>query len=331
VASYLSIKIIFQNAKREIMLNQMFKLGSLVAICVTLLFTGCEQMDADIAMSEDFNPTEKLAFGVAGHEGAGPKGGPKGFGKCFDIVFPVTVIYPDKTTKEVASKEAYMTLIKSWKEANPASKERPTLAFPFEVTLEDGSMATIENEDGLKTLAMSCRPEGGKKGGICGGCFTPVFPVTISFPDGTSKVAASATDFKAQLDAWRAANTSSTGHPQITFPYSVKLKLDSSIVVLKNADDLKALMAACKEERPHRPSCFSVVFPVTIFYPGGKEESATDQKDFVTKVRAWRTANPTATGRPEMKFPLTVKFTDGTTKVVNSKEDLKTTASACKG
>ncbi len=331
MASYLSIKIIFQNAKREIMLNQMFKLGSLVAICVTLLFTGCEQMDADIAMSEDFNPTEKLAFGVAGHEGAGPKGGPKGFGKCFDIVFPVTVIYPDKTTKEVASKEAYMTLIKSWKEANPASKERPTLAFPFEVTLEDGSMATIENEDGLKTLAMSCRPEGGKKGGICGGCFTPVFPVTISFPDGTSKVAASATDFKAQLDAWRAANTSSTGHPQITFPYSVKLKLDSSIVVLKNADDLKALMAACKEERPHRPSCFSVVFPVTIVYPGGKEESATDQKDFVTKVRAWRTANPTATGRPEMKFPLTVKFTDGTTKVVNSKEDLKTTASACKG
>ena len=316
------------------MLKQMFKLGSLVAICGTLLFTGCEQMDADIALSEDFNPNERLAFGVAGHEGAGPKGqggGPKGFGKCFDIVFPVTVIYPDKTTKEVASKEAYMTLIKSWKEANPESKERPTLAFPFEVTLEDGSTATIENEDGLKTLAMSCRPQGGPKGGICGGCFTPVFPVTISFPDGTSKVAASATDFKAQLDAWRAANTSSTGHPQITFPYSVKLKLDSSIVVLKNADDLKALMAACKEERPHRPSCFSVVFPVTIVYSGGKEESATDQKDFVTKVRAWRTANPTATGRPEMKFPLTVKFTDGTTKVVSSKEDLKTAASACKG
>ena len=320
------------------MLKQMFKLGSLVAICGTLLFTGCEQMDADIALSEDFNPTEKLVFGVAGHEGAGPKGhgggekgGPGGFGKCFDIVFPVTVIYPDKTTKEVASQDAYMTLIKSWKEANPESKERPTLAFPFEVTLEDGSTATIENEDGLKTLAMSCRPQGGPKGGICGGCFTPVFPVTISFPDGTSKVAASATDFKAQLDAWRAANKSATGHPQITFPYSVKLKLDSSIVVLKNADDLKALMAACKEERPHRPSCFSVVFPVTIVYPGGKEESATDQKDFVTKVRAWRTANPTATGRPEMKFPLTVKFTDGTTKVVSSKEDLKTTASACKG
>jgi hypothetical protein len=110
------------------MLKQMFKLGSLVAICGTLLFTGCEQMDADIALSEDFNPTEKLAFGVAGHQGAGPmglgrgeKGGP-GFGKCFDIVFPVTVIYPDKTTKEVASKEAYMTLIKSWKEANPESK-----------------------------------------------------------------------------------------------------------------------------------------------------------------------------------------------------------------
>jgi hypothetical protein len=316
----------------------MLKLGSLMAIMGGLFFTSCEQMDADIALSEDFNPTEKLAFGVAGHEGAGPKGqgkgekgGPIGFGKCFDIVFPVTVIYPDKTTKEVASKEAYMTLIKNWKVANPGIKERPTLAFPFEVTLEDGSTATIENEDGLKTLAMSCRPEGGSKGGICSGCFTPVFPVTIAFPDGTSKIVASATEFKAQLDAWRAANSSSTGHPQIAFPYSVKLKLDSSIVVLKNTDDLKALMAACKEGRPHRPSCFSVVFPVTIVYPGGKEESATDQKDFVTKVRAWRTANPTATGRPEMKFPLTVKFTDGTTKVVNSKEDLKTTANSCKG
>jgi len=320
------------------MLNRMLKLGSLMAIMGGLFFTSCEQMDADISLSEDFNPTEKLAFGLTSQVGAdsmghrnGGKGGPMAFGKCFDIVFPVTVIYPDKTTKEVASKDAYMTLIKSWKEANPESKERPTLAFPFEVTLADGSTATIENEDGLKTLATSCRPEGGSKGGICSGCFTPVFPVTIAFPDGTSKIVASATEFKAQLDAWRKANSSSTGHPQIAFPYSVKLKLDSSIVVLKNTDDLKALMAACKEGRPHRPSCFSVVFPVTIVYPGGKEESATDQKDFVTKVRAWRTANPTATGRPEMKFPLTVKFTDGTTKVVNSKEDLKTTASSCKG
>ena len=50
------------------MLKQMFKLGSLVTICGTLLFTGCEQMDADIALSEDFNPIERLAFGVAGHE-----------------------------------------------------------------------------------------------------------------------------------------------------------------------------------------------------------------------------------------------------------------------
>jgi hypothetical protein len=315
----------------------MLNLGSVIVISGALLFTSCEQMDADIALSEDFNPTEKLAFGVAGHEGAGPKGhgigekgGPKGFGKCFEIVFPVTVIYPDKSTKEVANKEAYMTLIKTWKEANPESKERPTLAFPFEVTLEDGSTATVENEDGLKTLAMSCRPQGGPKGGICGDCFTPVFPVTISFPDGTSASVASATAFKAQLDAWRTANPNASGHPQIAFPYSVKLKLDSSIVVLKNVDELKALMAACKEERPHRPSCFSIVFPVTIVYPGGKEESAADQKDFVTKVRAWRTANPSATGRPEMKFPLTVKFTDGTTKVVNSKEDLKTTARSCK-
>ncbi len=259
------------------------------------------------------------------------KGDPVALENVLTLFFQLPLFILTKQPKRLPVKDAYMTLIKSWKEANPESKERPTLAFPFEVTLEDGSTATIENEDGLKTLAMSCRPQGGPKGGICGGCFTPVFPVTISFPDGTSKVAASATDFKAQLDAWRAANTSSTGHPQITFPYSVKLKLDSSIVVLKNADDLKALMAACKEERPHRPSCFSVVFPVTIVYPGGKEESATDQKDFVTKVRAWRTANPTATGRPEMKFPLTVKFTDGTTKVVNSKEDLKTAASACKG
>lgn len=320
------------------MLNQLLKLVSMLAFSAAIFFTSCEQMDADIDLSEDFNPIEKLAFGVAGHEGAGPrghgrneKGGPIGFGKCFEIVFPVTVIYPDKTTKEVASKEAYMTLIKNWKEANPESKERPTLAFPFEVTLEDGSTATIENEDGLKSLVMSCRPEGGPKGGICEGCFTPVFPVTISFPDGTSKIAASATDFKAQLDAWRAANSTSTGHPQIAFPYSVKLKIDSSIVILNNADDLKALMAACKEERPHKPSCFTIVFPVTIVYPGGKEESATDQKDYVTKVRAWRTANPSATGRPEMKFPLTVKFIDGTTKGVNSKEELKTTAHSCKG
>jgi hypothetical protein len=60
------------------MLNQMLKLGSMMAFSAALFFTSCEQMDADIALSEDFNPIEKLAFGVAGHEGAGPKGHGRG-------------------------------------------------------------------------------------------------------------------------------------------------------------------------------------------------------------------------------------------------------------
>jgi len=306
----------------------------MMAISATLFLNSCEMLDADIALSEDFNPVEKLAFGLAGHPGAfkpGPglehKGQP---GRCFEIVFPVTLVYPDKTTKVAASKEAFNTLLEDWKKANSGSKARPVLAFPFEVTLLDGSTVTVENEDGLKALAETCKPEGAPRGGICGGCFTPVFPVTISFPDGTSKTVNSAEAFKAAMEGWRNANPQATGHPQIVYPYSVKVKRDSSIVLLKNADDLKALLAACKEERPHRPSCFSIVFPVTIVYPDGKQESATDQKDYVEKVRTWRRNNPNAQGRPEMKFPITLKFTNGTTRSVASMEEWKAAALSCR-
>ena len=43
-----------------------------------------------------------------------------------------------------------------WYEKNPESEEDPTFVFPIEVTLEDGSVVSIESEEELDELFEHC-------------------------------------------------------------------------------------------------------------------------------------------------------------------------------
>lgn len=90
----------------------------------------------------------------AAKEECGPRpNGPK----CFKLVFPVTVDFPDGTSAEAADRQALRTLIKDWKMANPDATEKPSLAFPFDVELvEDGTIVNITSEDDLQAVKDAC-------------------------------------------------------------------------------------------------------------------------------------------------------------------------------
>jgi hypothetical protein len=114
------------------------------------------------------------------------------------------------------------------------------------------------------------------------------------------------------------------------FPYSVTLA-DGSTVTINNMDDIRELNHSCRENRPNNHDCFSIVYPVTVVFPDSTEKQVADRAAFLDAVRAWRTANPSVKGRPTLKFPFSVKLEDGTTKVVNNKEELHAVAATCKG
>lgn len=100
--------------------------------------------------------------GMHGKGGKGGKGGPGGWAfheipKCFEIVFPVTVIFPDETVVEVADKTAMQTTWKAWKEANPSVKGGPVFEFPIQVIKDGETEAIIINsKEELEALRKSC-------------------------------------------------------------------------------------------------------------------------------------------------------------------------------
>lgn len=187
-----------------------------------------------------------------------------GRGHCYELVFPVTLQFPDETTVQVDSFGALKTALREWKEANPDSDERPTLVFPIEVIAQDGTVISIASAEELKELRDSChfggprgprgghgggpgRPHGGNHGG--GGscsCFEIVFPITLSFPDGTTATAADRAALKTLTRAWKAANPTSTERPEMVFPITVKLE-DGTTQTVASPAALQALKESCTD------------------------------------------------------------------------------------
>src|SRR5688572_23128877 len=113
-------------------------LGLLLAITAGFFFTACEKEDtaADVenyVLQSMYEIEERSGTGMAG---------------CYELVFPVTVQFPDSTTQEVADYDALKLAIREWFEANggrPRPHFRPHLVFPFDVITEEGEVITVTN------------------------------------------------------------------------------------------------------------------------------------------------------------------------------------------
>lgn len=80
-----------------------------------------------------------------------------GWKRCFSVVFPVTINFPDGTDATAASKEELRAAMKAWKENNPDSTERPELAFPITLELVDGTQVTVDSKEEIHALKEECR------------------------------------------------------------------------------------------------------------------------------------------------------------------------------
>jgi hypothetical protein len=91
--------------------------------------------------------------------GKGPRGHIGRGLACFELVFPVTLVLPDKTEVITNSQDELKAALKAWKEANPGKRgAHPILKFPFSVTLKkDGSSVTVSSKEDLKALKDACR------------------------------------------------------------------------------------------------------------------------------------------------------------------------------
>ena len=241
------------------------------------------------------------------------------FGKfgCYEIVFPISIDFPDESTTSVESYEALRTTVMAWKENNTATEERPHLAFPIEVIAEDGTITSVEDFRAMGTLRMECakkflanvnwedikgcRPDGvgeGRPDGIGGGR-----PAGV----GGGRPSGVGGGRPAGVGGGRPGGF---GGP----PNGVGGR----------PEGIPGGRPGCMDG-----ICFRLSYPVTINYPDGSSETHETHIDLKQAVRAWRMDNQENESRPQLAFPLSVELEDGTTQTVDSEDDLKALKDSC--
>ena len=78
------------------------------------------------------------------------------FDICFELNFPITLIYPDSNTVAVNSENELFTTIEAYYETNEYSEEDIDVQFPISITLSDGTVQSINNEAELETAFEAC-------------------------------------------------------------------------------------------------------------------------------------------------------------------------------
>lgn len=319
------------------MVSRIVKINALFLFVFSFLLFSCEK--DTVTTTENFvNENEELlAFhGFTGEHG--PQGPRIRFlNRCFDLVYPITIAFPDGTTVEAEDMAALRTLLMEWRENNPGATERPTLVFPVDVTLEDGSVMTVEDHAGLRALAADCEGPGRPN---LRRCFDLVFPITVSFPDGTTAEAADAEALRTLLSEWHDSNPDAEDRPTFVFPIEVETR-SGEIVTIEDAEAFRELLHRCHQlgqdcnghgDGPGNyfgGPCFHIVFPVTIEFPDGTTAEAADRAELHQLIREWRAENEGAEGRPTIAFPHDVELEDGTIVTVNSPEEVRALLEEC--
>lgn len=218
-------------------------LGFMACLAMVTLFTACEKEDsaADVenyVLQTMYEIEERSGTGLAG---------------CYELVFPVTVQFPDSTTQEVFDYDELRQAIRDWYHSNdsrPRPFNRPHLQLPLDILTEDGEIITVSTPEELRELRLACVQDNFGPGhhghfGKDRPCFRPVMPFTLSFPDGTQVEIDTPQELHQVLREWKQNNPGSQEHPVFAFPITVRLR-DGSLITVNSADELRALKQACR-------------------------------------------------------------------------------------
>lgn len=89
-------------------------------------------------------------------------------------------------------------------------------------------------------------------------------------------------------------------------------------------------MSAIQRDASTGPDgCFEFVFPVTLEFADGTTQSLNDYDELKAAILAWKEANPDATERPNLVFPLEVISQDGEVLSVTERAELRALKRAC--
>lgn len=199
---------------------------------------------------------------------------------------------------------------------------------------KDENLSTDNIENYVDEVVFDMQSEGN-----CGkfGCYEFVFPITISFADGTTTEIDDYPSLREALRTYREENPDGE-RPTLGFPLEV-MSEDGEVITVASKDELHDLRVQCRRDffmrhghRGHRfrgMFCFTLNFPLSIEMPDGTTAEVADRMEMKDTLRAWKIDNPDSEDRPELVFPITVTMEDGTEVTVEDKDALKELKDSC--
>jgi hypothetical protein len=188
-------------------------------------------------------------------------------------------------------------------------------------------LGTTENFTNDATEKICSETRTGDKG-----CFEFVYPITIKFADGSTKSVASHDSLKSAIKAWKTVNPDVKERPTVEFPYAVTTS-EGTIVTVTTEAEKTALLATCKPKGKDHPGkgngngtpCYTVKFPFSII-----KDSATVVINSAADLAAIAKNAHRDRHHLNFVFPITITLKDGTTKTINSIEELRALKETCR-
>lgn len=156
-------------------------------------------------------------------------------------------------------------------------------------------------------------------------CFEFVYPIVLIMPDDSSITLNSQEDWSLKKD-WYEANPDATERPELVFPVDITLE-DGTVQTLIDSDELSEVKDSCRKGRSKR-KCFKLVLPVSFTMADGSIIDVAERADFKL-LREWKKANPDATEKPAINFPVDIEFRDGTIETIEDEEGYEAAKETC--
>ncbi len=243
--------------------------------------------------------------------------------RYFDYVYPVSFTMPNGSVVKIENDEGWEAIEKYYV-ANPDTMTEPVPVYPVNIKFENGELRTVKTAEEMKKL-------GGAFGQYTSdGCEYYDFKLPISFkmPDGSILKIEKDADWDL-LDKYYEANQNATTEPELQFPITVILSDKTTKIINTEAEliKLEESLGGCYDDYDdyHGDGSdiyFDFVLPVTVIMPDKSEIKVEKDADW-DLVEKWYVTNKDSTQEPDLKYPVTLKLADGTTKVINNKEEME--------
>ena len=158
-------------------------------------------------------------------------------------------------------------------------------------------------------------------------CFELVYPVSVTLPDGSTLTANDRETLWMGIRDFYQNNPDAEGKPNLVYPIQIVFEDADAPVTIENRMQLRRAKRSCRE-RP-RP-CFRLVYPLTVVLPDGSTATGDTKMALRIAIRDWYQANPDVTEKPDLVFPVTIEFRDGTNQEIASADELQAAKEDCR-